>query len=406
MSKRSSRNSKNSLVFVGNYLDEAILRERLLPAPNPAGSNRMLRLSKAMNANGITPYIVSQASSARIKFNSKIFHPVKITKRDDVVILYASALAIPFLSILYELVSVTFLYLRLTMLRKIKITFLYCYYPSTVLVGLMAKIRGSKIVEDLEDIVTPRWSDWLKTSFLLAIQQSLGLFLMKIALHLSDLIIIPTNRFISEDLQMKNVLVIDGCVGVEPKSTNILDKSKVVVLLAGMLDEEQGIYMFLNMLSLMQNSSISFSKFKFEVCGIAPKDIDLEVRLSEFNLLDIEYYGFVSTAKFNDILFKSDICLALQNPNGRNAMQKTPSKGYEYMAAGKAIIVTRIGNYGTIPPGNLFILEEYSGKALYELLMSLDPEIIKKTGSSAMEYASQNWDFKKVGNRIINSLYK
>jgi glycosyltransferase involved in cell wall biosynthesis len=87
-------------------------------------------------------------------------------------------------------------------------------------------------------------------------------------------------------------------------------------------------------------------------------------------------------------------------------MQKTPSKGYEYMAAGKAIIVTRIGNYGTIPPGNLFILEEYSGKALYELLMSLDPEIIKKTGSSAMEYASQNWDFKKVGNRIINSLYK
>lgn len=406
MSKRSSRNNKNSLVFVGNYLDEAILRERVLPAPNPAGSNRMLRLSKAMNANGFTSYIVSQASSARIKFNPKIFHPVKITKRDDVVILYASALAIPYLSILYELVSVTFLYLRLTMLRKVKITFLYCYYPSTVLVGLMAKIRGGKIVEDLEDIVTPRWNDWLKTSFLLAIQQSLGLFLMKIVLHLSDLIVIPTSRFISKELQERKVVVIDGCVGVESGSLNVVENTKIVVLLAGMLDEEQGIHVFIDMLILMQENSISLSKFRFEVCGIAPKDIDLELILSKFKLLDIDYYGFVSTARFKDILFKSNICLALQNPNGRNANQKTPSKGYEYMAAGKAIIVTPIGDYGTIPPGNLFILDEYTGQGLYRLLISLNPEVIKQTGTSAMAYAAKNWDFKKVGNRILNNLYK
>lgn len=406
MSKRSRRGYRDSLIFVGNYLDEAILNERLLPAPNPAGSNRMLRLSKAMNANGITPYIVSQASSARIKFSSKIFHPVKITKRDDVIILYASALAIPYLSILYELISVTFLYLRLTMLRNIKITFLYCYYPSTVLVGIIAKIRGGKIVEDLEDIVTPRWSDWLKTSFLLAIQQSLGLFLMKIVLHLSDLVIIPTSRFISEELLTRKVVVIDGCVGVDTKSHIISANSKTVVLLAGMLDGEQGIYLFLNMLGLMQNNSTSFSKFSFKVCGIEPKDIDLDCKLNAYKSLDIQYYGFVSTEKFNDILSTSNICLALQNPNGRNAMQKTPSKGYEYMAAGKAIIVTPIGDYGTIPPGNLFILKEYTGQGLYQLLLSLSPEIIKQTGLSAKEYASQNWDFKKVGNRIINNLYK
>lgn len=401
---RNRKNNINCSVFIGNYLDQTIQIERGLLAPNPAGSNRMLRLSKALQTKGFLSYIISPACSARIKFNSKIVHPTQIIRKNGIIIIYAPALAIPYFSILFEFFSMSWVFLSLAFRRNIRIAILYCYYPSTVFIGLIAKIQKIKIIEDLEDIVTPKLSDWFNKPIMFSLQQTIGGFLMRISLWLSDLIIVPTSKFLFKTLENKNHLVIDGCIDVSGDILLTFEDEKITVLIAGMLDEEQGIGLYLQTLDIINKNEELAKRFRFSICGLSLEEESLKFRLSAFNNLDLTYYGFVSSAEFNIILKKAHVCLVLQNPTGRNAQQKTPSKGYEYMASGKTIIVTPIGDYVNLPNNTRFLLNEYSPTNLIDILSELNNEVIIEVGENAKQFARENWGFENVGEKIINSL--
>ncbi|WP_281637375.1 hypothetical protein [Flavobacterium marginilacus] len=401
---RNKKKNINISVFIGNYLDEIIQKERSLIAPNPAGSNRMWRLSKAVQTQGFLPYIISPACSARIKFNSKIIHSTHIVRKNGIIIVYAPALAIPYLSILFEFFSMLWIFLRLTFLRNIRIVMLYCYYPSTVFVGLLAKIQKIKIIEDLEDIVTPKLSDWFGDSIMFAIQQSIGGFLMRISIGLSDLIIIPSSNFFFKTIESKNVLIIDGCIDVSADKSLIFEDEKINVLLAGMLDEEQGIDLYLQTLYIINKNEELANRFRFKISGLSLNEEVLKNSLASFTNLDLKYYGFVSSAEFTILMKEAHVCLVLQNPTGRNSQQKTPSKGYEYMASGKAIIVTPIGDYVNLPNDICFLLSEYSPDNILAIVSNLNNETIIEVGKKAKQYARENWGFENVGKRIINYL--
>lgn len=401
---RNKKKNINISVFIGNYLDEIIQKERSLIAPNPAGSNRMWRLSKAVQTQGFLPYIISPACSARIKFNSKIIHSTHIVRKNGIIIVYAPALAIPYLSILFEFFSMSWIFLRLTFLRNIRIVMLYCYYPSTVFVGLLAKIQKIKIIEDLEDIVTPKMTDWFNKPLMFSLQQAIGGSLMKMSLWLADLVIIPSSKFVFNGMNNENVLVIDGCIDVKESTKLISEEENITVLLAGMLDEEQGIELYIDTLNILNNDKYLAEKIKFYICGVSLEEELLKSRLAAFNNLDITYFGFVSSMEFTAILNKANVCLVLQNPNGRNSQQKTPSKGYEYMASGKAIIVTPIGDYVNLPNDICFLLSEYSPDNILAIVSNLNNETIIEVGKKAKQYARENWGFENVGKRIINYL--
>lgn len=402
MKKR--KNKTNTLVFIGNYLDEKIIKERGLLAPNPAGSNRMWRLSKAIQAQGFLSYIISPACSARIKFSSKIIHPARVVKKNGILVVYAPALAIPYLSIFFEFFSMSWIFLRLYFLRNIKLTMLYCYYPSTILVALISKILRIKIIEDLEDIVTPRVSDWFNKPIMFSLQQSFGGLLMKMSIYLSDLIIIPSSKFLFKTIENKNYLVIDGCIDVSGDTSLIFEDEKITVLLAGMLDEEQGVNLYLNALSILNNNEKLAERFRFDICGLSLEEESLKASLAKFDNLDLTYHGFVSSLEFNLILKKTHVCLVLQNPTGRNSQQKTPSKGYEYMASGKSIIVSSIGDYVNLPNNTRFLLTEYTPENIISILSNLSHEDIIEIGNNAKQFANENWGFENIGKKIINRL--
>lgn len=402
---RKKNNKTDSSVFIGNYLDENIQIERGLLAPNPAGSNRMWRLSKAIQAMGFAPYIISPACSARIRFNAKLIHPTRIVRKNGIIVIYAPALAIPYLSILFEFFSMGWLFLKMSFKRKLKITMLYCYYPSTVFVGIIAKIQNIKIIEDLEDIITPKLNDWFTKPLMFSLQQAVGGILMRISLWLSDLVIIPSSKFVYGGMDKHEILVVDGCIDVKESSKLIFNGGTINVLLAGMLDEEQGLELYLETLCVVSKNETLAKKLKFNICGVSLEEPILKSRLEKFDNLDITYHGFVNSNQFNTILNEANVCLVLQNPNGRNAQQKTPSKGYEYMASGKAIIVTPIGDYISLPRDTCFLLEEYSPKNIIAILDRLTAQIIIETGEKAKQFAQENWRYDNVGKRIVNGLF-
>lgn len=398
------KNNIRSSIFVGNYLEENIQIERGLRAPNPATSNRMWRLSRAIQTMGYLSYIISPACSARIKFNPKIIHPTKIIRKNGIIIIYAPALAIPFLNIIFELFSMSWIFLRLSFLRKVKVTMLYCYYPSTIFVGVIAKIKKIKIIEDLEDIVTPRLSDWFYKPIMFSLQQAAGGLLMNLAIRLSDLIIVPSSRFLFKNIENSNHIVVDGCIDVSADTQMYFENKKINILFAGMLDEEQGVNLYLQTLKLINENKELARRFKFNVCGLSQQEEALKVSLSSFNHLDITYNGFVSSNEYNVILNGANVCLVLQDPTGRYAQKKTPSKGYEYMASGKLIIVTKIGDYSNLPKNTCLFLNNYTPESLVEILINLDKSTIVNFAENAKHYAIENWGFKNVGKKIIKRI--
>ncbi len=393
-------------VFIGNFLDEEVVDTRKLQSLNSAGSNRMWRLTNALLAAGILTYILSPASSVRMKFDKRIFYPAKVGRKGDVIVIYAPALAIPYLSVLFELIAMVFLYLKIYFNRGISITLMYCYYPSTVLVGIISKLFRVRVVEDLEDVVTPRISDLSKSSTLFSLQQFIGYFLMHFSVFISDLVIVPSSKFIDAIKFKVNHLVVDGCISIDPIQGEYGNQEKMKVLLGGLLDNDQGLELFLSALSIMNQQSDFFKLFQFSICGVTFFEKNLVDRLKDFDRLDIKYHGHVSQSDYSELVSRSDVCLVLQNPNGRNAMTKTPSKGYEYMAYGKAIIVSDVGDYFSLPADIFIPLVIYTPENLVDIFKGLNKVDLLRIGEEAKRYAAENWRYDVVGKRISDRLYK
>mgnify|MGYP003327761952 CR=1 FL=1 len=109
------------------------------------------------------------------------------------------------------------------------IIILYCYYPSTISLGLLGKLFNVKIVEDLQDLAKPKWNDLFKHGLNFALQQNLGFVLMLISKIISDIILIPTNKISNEKLENDDIiLLIDDCIYSGTQMSNSITFNSMV----------------------------------------------------------------------------------------------------------------------------------------------------------------------------------
>jgi hypothetical protein len=388
-------------LIVGNYIDDNLKQKRGLPSSNPAGSNRMYNISSALSLNRKTSIILSAGSAGNIKFNSKLIHPYQIVKNDQNIIIFASALGIPYLSIIFEPFSVLYIFFKLFYKYKFKVIVLYCYYPSTVLIALFGKLLNLKIIEDLQDIVKPKISDILSFKILFALQQYLGYIFMKITLLISDIILVPTNKFKTYYFKNK-YLKIDGCVNFNEIKKSNLFNSEINILYSGLINDENGRNLFLDTLSRLDNSLKN--NLIFHVSGVIENDNHFLQRINTFTNLKVIVHGFLNIQDFKVLLDKINVCLVLQNPNGRNSWSKTPSKGFEYLSKGKVLICTNIGDFIEIPNDCILFLDNYDAITLEEKILMLPTLNLNHISHNAYVYAKDNWNYPIVQEKIFNKL--
>lgn len=132
----------------------------------------------------------------------------------------------------------------------------------------------------------------------------------------------------------------------------------------------------------------------------------LKNKLKTINMSFVSYLGFVNDEKYNQLLDEADICLVLQNPEGRYSEFKTPSKFYEYIASGKCVISSYSGDYSNLPSDLFLSCERYDPLYLKNLIETCinDKSLVEKIKNSAYEYALSEYSFKNAGKRIINQL--
>lgn len=392
---------KNRIVYIGGFLDEAIVKERGLPSHNAAGSNRMDRIANALKSGGYRPVILSPAASLRMNSKGAFLHPGRVRKRKIAPVVFAPAFNIFGINVLF---SWFFQILCLRVILKsgrVSEAIIYNFNPSLILLCAYLKyVRRLPILSNIEDISIPSLKDWSRKTEARPVQQIVFYFCMNLIARMADGYIVPTRRFLNYLPGNTPSEIVTGCIEVmdSPDRDPVEDNDRLQVLYAGKLQREDGIIEFVR--ALQQLDALDEPPYiRVEISGTGNMADWVREQVSTLRTIKATYHGFVSTSDYVELLRRSQICVALHNPTGRYADFKTPSKMYEYLGYGKAVITTDAGDIRDMPKDSILILDRLEPGAIAEKLLWLSADSTRTAAiqAAARHHAKEFFSYAAVG---------
>jgi glycosyltransferase involved in cell wall biosynthesis len=391
----------NRIIYLGSFLDEAIVQERGLRSHNPAGSNRIKRLSLAMRASGFRPIVVSPATSLRAHMpGGPLLHPARVRRMDGIAVVYAPAVNMVLLGTLTTLFF-QIAVIRRVLRRRLAGSVIYNFSPVLVLIALWLALKPQlRVVNNVEDVSVPSLSDWSRKTEARPVQQLIFWVCMNLVARLSDSYIVPTKRFLAY-LPPRPTEVVTGCISAPLYSDTPLSVPPLRVLYAGKVEREHGIVQFADALLLLDTQPVA-KRIQVDISGAGPLSNLLAEKLKSLKTLQAIRHGFVSADSYGQLLSQAHVCVALQNPQGRYSDFKTPSKIYEFLGFGKAVISTTVGDINELPPDVLILLDQLDAQAIATHIAALadDSDRVLTLQMRAREHALSTFAYAKVGERI------
>lgn len=395
------KSKSESIVYVGSYVDGAIFRKRGLRSANAAGSNRLMRLANALNASGVDVLVISQTVCLRQKFVGRVFHSSEVTRVDRIPYVFSPDIALPILGAVFS--PVFLVVFCLSMMRRRSCTTLVIYNFSIALFILCLFTRmftRIRILHNVEDVSIPKLADWKKASEVSAVRQIVLSFCMKLINWLSFASLVPSRRFIPYLATGKNI-VVSGCIST-PKSEVANSNSTVNILFSGKIQYEYGAEVVVETVRIL--SRLGFDdRFRLIVTG-ENTDCHQWLRDSLSSYKSVQFLGFLPKSDFEQVLADADICLSLQNDRGRFSELLVPSKTYEFLSYGKAVIATRVGDLSELE--EVIRIVAFEGVSVANEIISFltDRESLRRQRALALEYSRRNFTYSQVGKRIRNFL--
>jgi glycosyltransferase involved in cell wall biosynthesis len=396
------------IIYLGHYVSEKVCTSRGLPTLNAAGTNRMQRIAEALVDAGERCLILSSGSAARLKWSRQWFHRGCMERKHGVSILYAATVGIPYLSVFFSQLAILCALFGLRGRRDITGIIVYNFQFINLIVACVGRyIFKVPVLLDLEDVSIPKWNDLLWKSETSPFQQMRLWPLMKATILTCHAVFGPTRRFREVVPLTKPFEVISGCMRISPtrkpdypvSEQPINDNHPVVILFSGKIEFEHGVELLANAIGLLDVIPTS-GNYVFQICGSGGKLAWLREKLKAVKRVKVNVYGFVSNQEYSRILEAAEICLALQNPTGRHATYKTPSKGYEAMCCGKVLLVSVVGDFGNIPDEACLKVFPYTAEQLVKQISQLTRTNMRDRALNAQEYARSNWGSSICGERI------
>lgn len=392
---------RGRLLYLGSFLDEAIVAERGLRSHNAAGSNRMARIAQALRTTGFRPILLSPATSLRaLRKGGPWLHPARVRRQGGVAVVYAPALNMIGLNMLtaplFQLAV-----MRRILMRPVAGSIVYNFSPGLVLLtAWLAAMSRARIVNNVEDIYAPRLSDWTGRTEARPIQQLIYWLCMHLIARMADAYLVPTRRFLRYLPKKRTVEVVTGCIAI-PSEQECAAPPPLHVLYAGKVEREHGIVQFVEALEMLDRVPTA-AILRVDICGAGPMTGWVAKRLGRLAVLSATQHGFVTSVEYETLLSKAHICVALQDPRGRNADFKTPSKIYEFLGHGKAVIATQVGDIGEIPEQALIVLKGLCAEEIAEHLNRLTNQTdqVATLQAKAREHATEAFSYETVGQTL------
>ena len=393
-----TRVRKSCTLYYSATITNRVWRERKLALLNPATTKRTLRVAEALQFEGKRCFVISPGILPRTG-GGKYFKPV-LERLGCVPVVTLAQLASKFVGYMLTPFTAIGAARRISRKRRIENVIQYCYFPDAVVFSLWCKLAyGSRVVLDLEDICKPRMQDWRADSETKPFLQLWGWCLMKLSVFAANRVIIPSQKF-ADFVPEHKIILLPGCQQVSPIKIEARKDDKINVLMSGGITYENGMGILVDALRLVDKPG---TNFRLWICGGGKVDW-LAEQVGQLTNVEVKVYGFLDNAAFSAMYRQVDVCLALQNPNGRHARFKSPSKGFEAICSGKALIVSDIGDFGRLPDSVCFHLRPYAAEKLADILASLKQNEVSTMGKNAFEYAKAHYDIPVVRRYLAERL--
>jgi glycosyltransferase involved in cell wall biosynthesis len=390
------------IVMLAPVLHETVRRERGLLALNPSGTARALYVARALRAAGRRAIVLAPGSTWRMRWQGRLWHPPRVVRQRGVAVIYAPVVGLPILGSLAELALLPLALVRLKhrYRRALVGALVYCFYNAIGVAGFMAWLLRLPIVLEVEDLGRPRLADLFgRTGYSFA-QESLTWLCLNLLAPFARGAVTPAARFAARMPRRLPRLVIGGTL-VEPAAQGVAGArggGAVTALFGGSLGAGQGLDLFLDALDELDRRG--HRGLRAVVTGKGGDAGAIAARLSALRHVTGRFEGFLPEAAFVAALRDADVCLALQDPRGRHAECRTPSKAFAAFQAGKAVVITDVGDLFTLPDDTCLKLAAYTPAALAGLLAGLTPERCGALGARARSWAAANWIPERDGRRL------
>ena len=396
---------KGIIAYYGAFITDRAKERRNLPVLNHAASKRMLRIAQGLTRKNRRCVILSPCLAPKIATTWR--EQESFSERvGNIAVLFIAQLGVRFIGYMLTPITAIMAAVRLNRRHKIETVVQYNYQPDAFIFSLWCKcVYRAKVILDLEDVSIPRLSDWRKDSEVRPLNEIWTSVLMKWSIGMADLVFAPSRKLGCVVKNQSKFMSVTGCQCVMSYSDNANSNDKkncINILMSGGIKFENGIEVLADGVKLADSRGTS-TKLSIKVCGPGKYDW-LKDRLNDLKNISVEYLGFLSNEGFEKIYTDIDMCLALQKPEGRYGQFKAPSKGYEALCSGKALVVSDVGDFDLLPDEICFKLKPYSAERFAEILCALTEDIVYAKRGKALEYARQNFQCEIVGQRIMDRL--
>lgn len=280
----------------------------------------------------------------------------------------------------------------------------------TILPILYAKFLGYKVILDIvEDNSVALSFDGIMNR----VRIKSGQYLLEMAPRFADMVIVISTHLkgklsaIFKDLS--KVVYIPVTVDLEKikyNPTNRLIAEKVFY--GGSFGKKDGLDVLITAFSRL---SKEFPQAELILTGKGENKNDfneiLELIESSEAATKIKYLGFLSSEEYLKVLSDCDVFCVTRN-NSKAANTGFPSKLSEFLAAGKAVIASSVGDVGTIlrHQENALLVPPEDGQAMYMALKQIfsDNSLIELLGREGRKSAELNFDNRKFSNQLFERL--
>jgi glycosyltransferase involved in cell wall biosynthesis len=396
--------SAQRILYLSYFYPQDVVKSRRLPTRNIAGNNRMKRITGALARAGHRVHIVSPGICAQCGFTFKLFQGTYTACDDDIDVTVAPAVVIPIVGAILEIFLFPLWMLLLLRRGRYDGAIFYNYSLSFVLVAIILRTLGIPFVAQVEDVAVPARSDWRVGGETRPVQQLILWLCMKMVASLSAGLMVPSQRFRPYLPKNKPCLVIPGCVADSEWGENrpVELRTPIRVLFVGPYQIEHGVDLFLAALKLLRSGGQAGAHYAFDCCGTQSYPAELQSLTAAEGTPPIQLHGLLSDGEYRNLLAEAAVALVLQKGQGRHATLKSPSKAYEFLAAGKLVITTDVGDLASHAGDHLIMLKNESAEELVGIFEKIaeNPQKFEKIALAARDFSRREWSYEAVGKNM------
>ena len=243
----------------------------------------------------------------------------------------------------------------------------------------------------------------LKTAFLIVtVSEPLKADLLELGIP-KEKILVNSNRV---DPEKFNPTIITREECNELKRSFGIDEDKVVVGFSGTFGEWHGIPQLTEAIDKILKSVLS-KDIHFLLIGDGKFKLEAESRIGHYE--NVTFTGVVPYSDIQKYLAICDILVSPHNPqvDGREFFG-SPTKLFEYMAMGKGIVASDLGQIGEVLKNeeNALLVTPGDVPELIEVILKLteDKELREKLGKQAREDVVANYTWGKNAERVMKAV--